>query len=583
MCNCDDMDLEEVRRVKDEVEAGLLRRPGVTGVGVGYKVVGGRTTNTLAIKVYVKHKGDVPEGEAIPKIIRGVPTDVVERRFVLTGSQAEETEEDPAPEPASNRQTRDGEERRGKMKTAGEIRPIKEAREAELLKLPGVTGVGIGYKVVDGKVTDELAIRVYVAEKKELDAVPSTERVPKAYKGIKTDVIQRKFVLYPRMMAVAEMGLKADMATYDPLKGGMSLGPCRSVYLTAAEATCHNGGVPATAGYYIFVGTLGCVVIDNATKAEMLLSNFHVMCVDDGWHAGDTMCQPAKNDGGHCPADVVGSLQRAVLSNEVDAAIASHTARGYECSILEIGDVNGTATAAVGMAVRKRGRTTGLTYGNVTDTDLSVNINYCDGIGVHTLNHQIEIEVDHAQSAMFGTGGDSGSVVVNSGGRVVGLYFAGDDTGAVGIANPIASVLNALNVRMCSAKQWEIGHIKKQEADIKHHEIKKQEVDIKKQEADIKKLEKEQDIIGKGVNEPITGKGANEPIIGKGGNEPITPGPGVTPFAGQAGAQPMGSSLEERLARVEQALGQLMHFIQAEERPDLDRAPLQNEGDVGRQ
>jgi hypothetical protein len=288
------------------------------------------------------------------------------------------------------------------MKTLSEIRPVKEAREVELLRLPGVTGVGIGPKIVDGKKTDDLSIRVFVAEKKELDSVPEEQRIPKTIKGVKTDVIERKFVLNPRMMAVADMKLKTDTGTYDPLRGGMGIGPCRSVHLTVEEAACHGGG---SAGYYNFVGTLGCIVIDNDTNAEMLLSNFHVMCVDDGWHVGDTMCQPSKVDGGHCPADVVGSLQRAVLSDEVDAAIASHTARGHQYSILDIGDVKGTATAAVGMAVRKRGRTTELTYGTITDTNLSVNIDYCDGLGAHTLIHQIEIEVDPAQSAMFGTGG----------------------------------------------------------------------------------------------------------------------------------------------------------------------------------
>jgi len=462
------------------------------------------------------------------------------------------------------------------MKTVSEIRPVKEAREGELLQLPGVTGVGIGHKMVGGAKTDELSIRVYVAEKKALEAVPEAQRVPKTIKGIKTDVIQRKFVLHPRLMAISDMKLKEDTGTYDPLRGGMSIGPCRSVYLTAEEAACHGGG---GAGYYIFVGTLGCIVIDNNTNAEMLLSNFHVMCVDDGWHAGDTMCQPSRVDGGHCPADVVGSLQRAALNDEVDAAVASHTARGHQCSILDIGNVTGTATATVGMAVRKRGRTTGLTYGTVTDVNLSVNVDYCNGLGPHTLIHQIDIAVDPAHSAAFGQGGDSGSVVVNSAGKVVGLYFAGDESGETGVANPIAAVLNALDVHMCIAKWHEIK---------KDHEIKKHEHDIKKfeKEHDIKKIEAEP-IISKGVHEPIT-KGY-EPITK--GNEPFTTGPGITPtvtpgvtptVGQQAVAQQATVSVEERLARVEAALAQVTHFIQSSARPNLDRVPLENEDDVGR-
>ena len=64
-------------------------------MGVGYKVIGGRRTDRLAIRVYVEKKQDVPEAEAIPKMIRGVPTDVIERRFVLSAGQSGETEEEP--------------------------------------------------------------------------------------------------------------------------------------------------------------------------------------------------------------------------------------------------------------------------------------------------------------------------------------------------------------------------------------------------------------------------------------------------------------------------------------------------------
>ena len=75
--------LDEIRRVKREVEAELLKLPGVTGVDVGPKSVGGRKTGQLAIRVYVEKKRDVPQDQSIPTEIQGVPTDVVERRFVL--------------------------------------------------------------------------------------------------------------------------------------------------------------------------------------------------------------------------------------------------------------------------------------------------------------------------------------------------------------------------------------------------------------------------------------------------------------------------------------------------------------------
>lgn len=225
----------------------------------------------------------------------------------------------------------------------------------------------------------------------------------------------------------------ADTNQYNPLKGGASIGPCRAV------------------GGFVFAGTLGAIVTDNATGAHMLLSNFHVMCVDNGWHVGDEMCQPSRVDGGSCPADDVGALQRAVLSASVDGAVSSISGRPVACEILDIGAVTGTASAVLNAPVRKRGRTTGLTYGFVDSVSLSVNVDYGDGIGSRTLTNQIGLRPDTIHNPTFGDHGDSGSVVVNDSVQVVGLYFAGSDDG-FGVANPIAAVLAALNISLCVPK-----------------------------------------------------------------------------------------------------------------------------------
>jgi len=79
---------EEVKRIKAAAEAELLKLPEVTGVDIGHKVVGGRKTDDLAIIVYVAKKGDVPADQAVPRQIQGVPTDVIERRFVLHAGAA---------------------------------------------------------------------------------------------------------------------------------------------------------------------------------------------------------------------------------------------------------------------------------------------------------------------------------------------------------------------------------------------------------------------------------------------------------------------------------------------------------------
>ena len=71
------------RRVKEQAETRLLKLSGVTGVDVGYKETEGRTTDIVAIRVFVAKKGTVPAEQTIPTHIQDVPTDVIERRFVL--------------------------------------------------------------------------------------------------------------------------------------------------------------------------------------------------------------------------------------------------------------------------------------------------------------------------------------------------------------------------------------------------------------------------------------------------------------------------------------------------------------------
>jgi hypothetical protein len=80
--------LGEVRRIKTLAESSLLKLPGVTGIGIGNKITRGKKTEQLAIQVFVKRKDpDIRPGDCVPTEIDGVPTDVIERTFVLHSSK----------------------------------------------------------------------------------------------------------------------------------------------------------------------------------------------------------------------------------------------------------------------------------------------------------------------------------------------------------------------------------------------------------------------------------------------------------------------------------------------------------------
>jgi hypothetical protein len=229
---------------------------------------------------------------------------------------------------------------------------------------------------------------------------------------------------------------------------------------------------------YCYAGTLGSLVEDSAGMLYVL-SNNHVLAqesstIDPVATVGDGIIQPGlldeNGDANSCsPAGtdytgyIVGQLSAWVpldLSgepNEVDAAIAqvAMNCGGASCidpdgRILEIGGLSGNSVAAdyaLGMAVQKSGRTTGLTTGVVGAIDVEVKVAYSNGTA-HFVN-QILVSGD---KGAFIKSGDSGSLMVTrptdgSMPDAVGLLFAGAQNG-VAIANPIEAVLDGLGVRM---------------------------------------------------------------------------------------------------------------------------------------
>jgi hypothetical protein len=138
----------------------------------------------------------------------------------------------------------------------------------------------------------------------------------------------------------------------------------------------------------------------------------------------------------------------------VDCAIAS-TISGMvrtDGAILEIGTISATTQAAtIGQAVKKSGRTTGLTRSTVSGLNATVSVAYeneCAGGSAFTKTFTGQIVIKN-NGRRFLNSGDSGSLMVQdvtTNPRAVGLLFAGSSSSA--IANPIGQVLSFLNATM---------------------------------------------------------------------------------------------------------------------------------------
>jgi len=125
-------------------------------------------------------------------------------------------------------------------------------------------------------------------------------------------------------------------------------------------------------------------------------------------------------------------------ANVVDAALAKPLNPAmFTPDIHEIGRPRGAREIELGGAVKKSGRTTSYTEGQIIQIDVTTSVMY-NGRAA-TFNGQL-------MAGGMSAPGDSGSAVLDSENYVVGLLYAG--SGAATMINPIDKVLQALNVEI---------------------------------------------------------------------------------------------------------------------------------------
>ncbi len=234
--------LEKAIEVASRLAPELLRRPGVLAVGPGVKRRNGKPTGEAAIVITVREKSSLEQleerdEEPLPTQLEGLPVDLIEYQ-----------------KPVENKKTRQEFE---------EAITVKNRVAANWLKEANVTGIGVGYKVKDGQLTDVIVIQVFVERKLAPDDVKSSglRLVPEEIENVPTDVVQAG----PFKEVVAPSGSRGDRR--DPLIGGLSIGHASSPF------------------HY---GTLAAVAFDNANNA-IALSNEHVLDGD----IDETVHQPS--------------------------------------------------------------------------------------------------------------------------------------------------------------------------------------------------------------------------------------------------------------------------------------------------
>ncbi|MDI3481008.1 MAG: hypothetical protein PWQ97_663 [Tepidanaerobacteraceae bacterium] len=329
------------------------------------------------------------------------------------------------------------------------IQTLLRQYEKKLLSLDNVVGVGMGYKIVRGRVTNKPAVMVLVKKKYPEGQLKSKHVVPKALNEVPTDVIE--------VGEIRLLSTRTERAR--PAQPGMSIGH-----------------------FKVTAGTFGAVVMDVETGEPLILSNNHVLANatdgKDGRSAvGDPILQPGVYDGGTM-SDVIANLERFVpiaksssaahcpiargiekaantilkvlkpkyrlqfvknshSYNLIDAAVAKPVRPGYILQdIFDLGRIRGTVEPRIGMKVKKSGRTSGITESSIKALDVILKVmlgpseeaSFCEQI----------------LTGPMAQPGDSGSIVVDENMNAVGLLFAGSDQAT--IINPIANVMKLLKV-----------------------------------------------------------------------------------------------------------------------------------------
>lgn len=361
--------------------------------------------------------------------------------------------------------------------------------QRDLMAKRNVVGVAVGFKETEGIITDTPAVVVLVEQKKPLAALTADEMIPREVEGVRTDVYEVGFLqaqqspkdrFRPTIPGGVSIGhYKVTAGTLgamvrDNTTGERFILSNNHVLANSNEALVGDailqpaamdngrdpGDVVARLERFITLHYLegpvgppapgpgpgptpgpvdptrppGCDIVDVMVGASNFLAR--LTGSDKRLQATSASAQTAGS-----AAAPAADAQQAVTTNTVDCALARPlNADMFGSEILNIGHVTGTKNPALGMRVRKSGRTTGYTEGNITLINATVNVSYNTSLGSRTARFTGQI-ITEAMSQ----GGDSGSLVVDTAeNKAVGLLFAGSPVAT--IFTPMNLVLSALNI-----------------------------------------------------------------------------------------------------------------------------------------
>ena len=304
---------------------------------------------------------------------------------------------------------------------------LRDMGKTGLLGIENILSVSIGEKITRGKRTRKPCLIVQVKRKRasRLDPQADISRLHSEKRtGILSDVQATGCI----------MAHYAD-GRYRPCAGGASM--CSQV---------------------VQEGTVACVVSipDNGGGRELcFLGCNHTFAGCNSVGLDDWIIQPSPVDGGVFPDDAIARLRKFHPLdfspsgwNEVDCALVGTLPELKDGRVYEIGAIQNDPLESnlVGRQVAKYGTTTGLTYGVITDDNVTSRVTYIQPKPAEARFRRL-IKISSSGQLPFSGPGDSGALILDVlTRRPIGLVIGGDNTFSYGCR--ISKVLSVLNARI---------------------------------------------------------------------------------------------------------------------------------------
>ena len=326
-------------------------------------------------------------------------------------------------------------------------------------RLPGVIGIGVGFRETGGRMLDSVALRIIVRQKMALHDVPPGERLPPFFEGVPIDVSE-PFGAVPLVSEPLDCGI--EMAGAPVTNDTGSLG-CfavlnnRLVLLTAGHVVIEGtGAVPQ--GVDVGAPSVGCCCCCKTGVIGQTLT---------GQIDGTIDCAITSLTSDRAPVQLVPGLGSTIGTDGNPTGLNSDLILGSAPGGILDPTSGKTFSVAVGQHVRKVGARTHKTGGKVTNISVpgippdpvtGLPASMTGQIVIRANLTNLSVSQDSGAGTTFSMGGDSGAVIVDDNNLVVGLLHRGaifqnpaPNEGYGGVMTDISQVMNFLNITIAKS------------------------------------------------------------------------------------------------------------------------------------